>query len=192
MEKSNLNNKIRCAVVGGSAGSLKVIMRLVTELDPGLDFPVIIVLHRRGDTQSLLEEILNNRTTLTVKEAEDKEPLISGHIYIAPADYHLLVEKDHSLSLDASEKVMWSRPSIDVTFESAAESFGKGTLGILLSGANNDGTAGLEHISRVGGTVIIQDPDNAEIAVMPAAALEKTDPDYLLPDTELAAVINRL
>lgn len=192
MEKSNLNNKIRCAVVGGSAGSLKVIMRVVTELDPGLDFPVIIVLHRRGDTQSLLEEILNNRTTLTVKEAEDKEPLVPGHIYIAPADYHLLVEKDHSLSLDASEKVMWSRPSIDVTFESAAESFGKGTLGVLLSGANNDGTAGLEHIRRVGGTVIIQDPDNAEIAVMPAAALEKTNPDYLLPDTELAAVINRL
>lgn len=191
MAKDHLGSRPKCAVIGGSAGSLKVIMRLVSELRPDLPFPVIVVLHRRNDAQSLLEEILNDRTRLNVKEAEDKESLQPGYIYLAPPDYHLLVEKDHSLSLDASEKVLWSRPSIDVTFESAGEAYGPGALGILLSGANNDGSAGLRHIRSMGGKTIVQDPLNAEIPVMPRAALELFQPDMLLSDHELSAAMNR-
>lgn len=116
--------------------------------------------------------------------------LENGRLYIAPPDYHLLIEKDHSLSLDGYEKVLWSRPSIDVTFQSAAEIFGKKVLGILLSGANNDGASGLEYIKKAGGTTIIQHPDNAEIPVMPQAALNRLQPDYLLKDKEIAAIIN--
>ncbi|WP_118976644.1 chemotaxis protein CheB [Taibaiella koreensis] len=189
MAKSDLSNIPGCVVIGGSAGSLKVILSLVTALDARLPFPVVIVLHRKNDASSL-EHLLNDRCPLRVKEAEDKEDLAPGTVYLAPPDYHLLIESDHSLSLDASEKVLWSRPSIDVTFQSAAEAFGHHVLAILLSGANNDGASGLEYIRHHGGQIIVQDPDNAEIPVMPRAALARLRPDLLLPDYAMAAAIN--
>ncbi len=190
MEKNELIPAPACVVIGGSAGSLKVLLRILPGLDPHLLSPIIIVLHRQNGHHSTLAQLLGERCRLIVKEAEDKETLLNGIVYLAPADYHLLVEKDYSLSLDGSEKIRWSRPSIDVTFQSVAEVFGAKTLGILLSGANDDGASGLVDIQLAGGTIIIQDPLNAEMPVMPLAALNLLQPDFLLPDHALAATIN--
>lgn len=190
MEKNDLTNVSKCVVIGGSAGCLKVLMHILQELHPSLGFPLIIVIHRKNDRKSSLDQLLTYRTALIVNEVEDKVMLENGKVYIAPPDYHLLIEKDRFLSLDGSEKVLWSRPSIDVTFQSAAEIFGANTLGILLSGANDDGALGMEYIQKAGGKTIIQHPDNAEISIMPQAALYRIQPDYLLHDTAIAAIIN--
>lgn len=190
MEKNDLKTVSRCVVIGGSAGSLKVLLHLLPELHYPLSFPVIIVLHRKNDRRSSLEHLLGYRTSIPVREAGDKESLHNGTIYIAPPDYHLLAEKDCSLSLDGSEKVLWSRPSIDVTFHSVAEVFGSNTLGILLSGANNDGAYGLECIRAAGGKTLIQDPAYAEMPAMPLAALERLYPDFLAKDHDIADIIN--
>jgi len=190
MEKNDLTPLGKCVLIGGSAGSLKVLMHILPELE-AIDFPIIVILHRKNDSNSSLDQLLSYQTSLPVKEAEDKELMRNGMIYIAPADYHLLIEKDGLLSLDASEKVLWSRPSIDVTFESAADVFGSGALGILLSGANNDGTYGLECIRRAGGLIAVQRPGNAEIPAMPMFALEELQPDYILDDYAMAEMINR-
>jgi two-component system chemotaxis response regulator CheB len=191
MEKNDLSNITRCVLIGGSAGSLKVLMRMLPALSVDISFPIVIIIHRKNDRKSSLEQLLNEQTYLRVKEAEDKEMMTNGTIYLAPPDYHLLVEKDCSLSLDGSEKIQWSRPSIDVTFQSAAETFGNGTLGILLSGANNDGTYGLECIQKAGGRIMIQRPANADIPAMPSFALQNLKPDHLLDDIEMAAIINQ-
>lgn len=190
MAKNDLTDIKKCVLIGGSAGSLKVLMRILPALRTDLDFPVLIIIHRKNDPNSSLDQLLNSQTPLPVKEAEDKEVLEKGTLYIAPPDYHLLVEKDGSLSLDGSEKILWSRPSIDVTFQSAAEIFGPRTMGILLSGANNDGAFGLSCIKKAGGSTIVQHPDNAEIQAMPLSALEEMKPDFILNDHEMAAVIN--
>lgn len=192
MEKNDLNNSSKCVVIGGSAGSLKVLLEILPGLSAAaIDFPIIIILHRKNDRRSSLEHLLNNCCTLSVKEAEDKETLKGGTIYTAPPDYHLLIEKEGTLSLDASEKVSWSRPSIDVTFQSAAEVFKDNLLAVLLSGANNDGSLGLQKIKDQGGKIMIQHPENAEISTMPQLALETIQPDYLVKDTEMSAIINQ-
>lgn len=191
MEKNDLNNITRCVLIGGSAGSLKVLMRIIPALAKDIDFPVIIVLHRKGDHRSSLDQLLSYQAHITVKEAEDKESMEKGVVYLAPADYHLLVEKDTSLSLDGSEKVQWSRPSIDVTFESAVDVFGANTFGIILSGANSDGSYGLECISQAGGKTMVQHPDNANMPAMPQFALERLVPDFICRDDEIAEIINR-
>lgn len=177
-------------LIGGSAGSLKVLFRLLPAIKPNIDFPIIIILHRKHDRKSSLELLLNNSCSLAVKEAEDKEMLIDGVVYIAPSDYHLLIEKDYSLSLDASEKIMWSRPSIDVTFQSAADVYGKNLMGIILSGANSDGSMGLLRIKEAGGKTVVQSPENAEMIVMPRAAMELVKPEFLIVDSEMASLIN--
>lgn len=191
MEKDDLNNNAKCVVIGGSAGSIKPLLQIVSKLKASLDFPVIVILHRKNDPRSSLETLLNNGCALIVKEAEDKETLKNSVVYVAPSDYHLLVENDHSLSLDASEKVLWSRPSIDVTFQTAADVYKHKLLGILLSGANNDGSRGLERIKEMGGQTIVQNPDNAEMPAMPLSALNMFKPDHVLKDSEIAAAINR-
>ena len=181
---------MKCAIIGGSAGSLKVILSMLPGLHPALAIPVIVVLHRLTHSNSSLEELLATRTVLRVKEAEDKDQLTASTIYIAPADYHLLIEKDFSLSLDVSEKVLFSRPSIDVTLQSAAEAFGPDLLAVLLSGANQDGAEGLKMVRDAGGTVAVQDPSWADNGSMPGAALKLVTPDYLLSEGQLNSVIN--
>jgi two-component system chemotaxis response regulator CheB len=190
MAKNGINIIKKCVVIGGSAGSLKVLMEFLPKLKPDLAFPLIIILHRKNDRRSSLENLLNNICPLPVKEAEDKESLKDGIVYVAPPDYHLLLERDYSLSLDASEKVIWSRPSIDVTFLSAVEVYKDNLMGVLLSGANNDGSLGLIQIREHGGKIIVQDPAFADIPAMPNFALEAIRPDYLLKPADMAAVIN--
>ena len=148
MAQTTVNNDFRLVVMGGSAGSLEVILQAFRELS-NARIATVLVIHRKESLNSALPEMLNMKSSFTVKEAEEKEQIMPAHVYVAPADYHLLLEPDGTLSLDYSEKVNFSRPSIDVTFECAASVYGKKVIGILLSGGNADGVAGLKAIKKV-------------------------------------------
>jgi two-component system chemotaxis response regulator CheB len=180
----------RLVVIGGSAGSLDVLFRLLPVLRPDFPHPIVIVLHRRANVDTMLTELLAMKTKLTLSEPEDKDPIQPGWIYLAPGDYHILFEKDGLLSLDYSEKVAYSRPSIDVAFQSAADCYGPNTLGILLSGANADGSEGMGAIRNAGGTTIVQLPQSAEVAFMPQQAISKQVADYILDVEGIAAFLN--
>ncbi|EHQ31170.1 chemotaxis protein CheB [Mucilaginibacter paludis] len=188
MEENVLNTQ--CIIIGGSAGSLEVMMFILTRLETNFSIPIIIVLHRKYNHDSALIEVLSHKTKLHVKEAEDKEQIKPGVIYIAPADYHLLVESNHSFSLDCSEKVQFSRPSIDVSFQTAAEAYGPGLLAILLSGANADGTEGFMHVRRNGGVLIAQNPSDALVPFMPQSAINEGLADFVLNRQEISKLLN--
>lgn len=179
-------------VIGGSAGSLDVLLRVFPKLKSDLHFPIVIVLHRKSSSDSSLTDLFSSRTNIEVKEIEDKQSLMPGKIYVAPADYHVLFEKEDLLSLDFSEKVNYSRPSIDVTFESASEIFGAGVVCLVLSGANGDGAHGLRIVKHHGGRAIIQDPTTAESPYMPLQMLLAVTPDAILKTEEMAEFINAL
>lgn len=179
-------------VIGGSAGSLDVLLKVLPAIDTLLTFPIIIVLHRKPGKESLLTDLLNSKTKLKVKELEEKEIMMAGTIYIAPPSYHLLIENNKTFSLDASEKVNFSRPSIDVTFESASQVFGENLVCLLLSGANSDGTTGLQKVKQNGGTIIIQKPESAIVPFMPENAIEHVEFDKILEPKEMANYINQL
>ena len=183
---------ISSLVIGGSAGSLDVILNLLAQLNNPLPIAIIIVVHRKSNSDSALTDLLTSRTKIPVREVEEKDVISAGHIYIAPADYHLLVEKDFSFSLDFSEKVNYSRPSIDVTFQSVAETYTRNTVCLLLSGANNDGTEGLQFVKSLGGVTAVQDPDSALVPFMPQHALSNMKVDYVLKSDEMADFVNRL
>lgn len=187
-------DQIKLVAIGGSAGSLDAIFRILPLLKPSASFAVIIILHRKpgASGEELLVELLRARTDWVVQEAEEKEVLMPGHIYVAPPDYHLLIETDHTLSLDVSEKVNYSRPSIDVTFESAAEVFGPHLLAILLSGANADGTEGMMHVKEKGGCCIAQAPSSAEVSYMPQQAIDRVKVDAVLDVEQIATFMNDL
>lgn len=160
-------------VIGGSAGSITVLTEILAALPVHFPLTMIIVLHRLKNVSSEMDRILAmSRRGLKISEPEDKEPLKEGCIYLAPQNYHLLVEEDKSFSFDYSELVNYSRPSIDVTFDSVAQVFGPHAIGILLSGANHDGAAGLLKLVEKGGLGIVQDPATAEYPTMPQSALE--------------------
>ncbi|AWG26533.1 chemotaxis protein CheB [Flavobacterium kingsejongi] len=192
MEKDGLISGCKVLIIGGSAGSLKVLMELLPRLTAFPTFTIVIVLHRKNAEDTTLEELFALKTSFPVNEVEDKTPLEKGAIYVAPSGYHLLFEREELLSLDASEKINYSRPSIDVSFESAAEVYGKGLTAVLLSGANADGTEGLRAIEKTGGTIIIQDPLTAEMPFMPQNALLHTTPDYVVGISELCDLINHI
>ncbi|WP_018611077.1 chemotaxis protein CheB [Segetibacter koreensis] len=192
MEKSSIRHHCSLLIIGGSAGSLDVILMLLPSLRPGLSFPIIIVLHRKNSFDSTLTDLLASKTTLPVKEAEEKDILTPGIIYVAPADYHLLVEKDGTLSLDYSEKVNYSRPSIDVTFETAAEAFGPELVCLLLSGASADGTEGLKVVKKHDGIVIVQNPVTAKVAYMPQHAIADVVVDRIIDASEIDELVNTL
>lgn len=169
-------------IIGGSAGSLSRVLRLLPHLTKKLNITVVLIFHRKEAEDSTLKDILSYKSELTVKEVEDKDPILKHHIYIAPADYHLLLEKDLTFSLDVSEKINFSRPSIDVTFESAADAFGESVIGLLLSGANADGVNGLQAIRDKGGRIAVQDPKSAEVPYMPQQAVDRLTIDLLLTE----------
>lgn len=179
-------------VIGGSAGSLDVLLRVLPKLKPKMQTAILIVLHRKSSAQTSLADLFCIKTKRKVKEADDKERIQPGMIYLAPADYHLLVEQNKTLAMDDSEKVNYSRPSIDVTFESAAEIFMNKLTCLLLSGANNDGTEGLKRVKEMGGKVWVQDPQNAEVSQMPKNALAAIEADAILVEDNMADFINLL
>jgi two-component system, chemotaxis family, protein-glutamate methylesterase/glutaminase len=178
--------------IGASVGGVEALSILLPALPKDLGAPVFVVLHQPRDRPSLLVDIFKVRCDLPVREAEDKEEVERGTIYFAPPDYHLLVDEGPRLALSADELVHYSRPSIDVLFESAAEVYGDRLLGILLTGANEDGAAGMEAIHRAGGATVVQEPETALAASMPASALARTQIDRVLPLDGIAALLRSL
>jgi len=182
----------RLIVIGGSSGSLDALLVILPLLKKDLAIPVVIVLHRNNNADNGLAELLSVKTTLWVKEADEKDVLLPGWIYLAPPDYHLLLEEDGTISLDVSEKVNYCRPSIDVTFDSAAVAYKQHCTAILLSGANADGAAAMQAVKEYGGKNIVQDPNEALVSYMPEQAIMRSVADEILKATEIAAAINAL
>jgi two-component system chemotaxis response regulator CheB len=181
----------RLVVIGGSAGSLDVLRAIVRVLPSPLGCPLVIVIHLPAHSTGLAE-LLGADTTLKVKQAEDKEPLSAGTIYIAPPSYHLLIEADETFALSVDTPVHFSRPAIDVLFETARDVYGANLIGVLLSGASDDGAAGLQEIHAAGGMTIVQSPLSAEVAIMPAAALALFEPTYIWSPNEIASGLSQL
>ena len=192
MEENAVGHKCRVLIIGGSAGSLEVLLQIIPKLGAIKPFAMVLVLHRKSSEDNTLEELIALKTSIPVKEVEDKTFLVPGNIYIAPADYHLLFEKDGTLALDISEKVHYSRPSIDVAFQSAAEVYGKSLTGIVLSGANSDGTEGLKAVKAANGITIAQAPSSADMPYMPQSAIDSAPVDYILDVAQLTAYIQNL
>lgn len=161
----------QAVVMGASAGALDALSLVLGKLPRGFPLPLLIVTHRAPDKDSLLSSLLAAKCQIAVREALDKEPIVSGVAYLAPPDYHLLVEKNNRLSLSSEEAVQYSRPSIDVLFETAADAYGAALIGIILTGGNDDGARGLRAVADAGGTVLVQRADLAYASAMPRAAL---------------------
>lgn len=162
------------------------------ELDKRFPLPMIIVQHMSPDADNYLSSFLDGMKKIRVKEADEKETPQGGVAYIAPPNYHLLMEKDCSFTLTVGERVNYARPSIDVLFETAAEAYGDELIGIILTGANNDGSLGLKKIKEMGGMTIVQDPEESESGSMPRSALETANPDHVFTLKEIANFLNSL
>jgi two-component system chemotaxis response regulator CheB len=167
-------------VIGASWGGLGALTKLFSTMPPEFKAPIIVVQHRSRHADNLLASLLQDITKLRVVDVEDKEPLEPGSVFIAPANYHLMVERGH-LSLTTDPLVRFSRPSIDVTFTSAADTYRSATIGVVLTGANDDGSRGLRHVVDRGGKAIVQDPATAESKAMPTAALKAVPEAEVLP-----------
>ncbi|QJE98767.1 chemotaxis protein CheB [Luteolibacter luteus] len=159
-------------VIGASVGAIGALGTLLPELPADFPMPVLVVVHIPPEGRSSLPELFASRCALPVKEAEDKEEILPGTIYFAPANYHLLVEPDFRIALSNEEPVLFSRPAIDLLFESAADAYGTSLTGVILTGASSDGAHGLAAVAQSGGTALVQDPATAEGQVMPLAALD--------------------
>ena len=171
---------VRAVVIGASAGGVTALFTVLGALPAGYRIPVVCVLHLPDDRHSQLAEVLQRRLQRPVCEARDKQPLKPGQVYVAGPGYHLSVERDFTLSLSQEPPRHFSRPSIDFLFTSAADAYGDGLLGVLLTGANEDGAEGLAYIKNSGGRTIVQDPRDAQVALMPEAALALHQPDHIL------------
>ena len=189
-EKNDLNYRI--AVVGASSGGFHAVKTILSALPPDFPLPVVVVQHIGYQADNFLVHYLDKECRIRVKEGEGRETLLPGVAYIAPPDYHLLVEEDLTLSLSSTEKVNYARPSIDVLFESAAYSLGNAVVGILLTGANSDGSRGIKAIRDYGGLTIVEDPDSAYSDIMPRAALKLTPVDYILKLETIGPFIKEL
>jgi two-component system chemotaxis response regulator CheB len=186
------NTKTELVVIGGSAGSLQVILEMLKKLKDKLSFPIVLILHRKAYSTNILQTLLQQFISIEVVEVDDKTEIQNNKVYVVPADYHLLFENKNMMSLDFSEKMNYSRPSIDVTFKSAAEVYGKNLVGVLLSGANADGVEGLGFIKKNEGKVWIQEPETAEVEYMPKHALQEVAYDLIITPDNLADYINQL
>jgi two-component system chemotaxis response regulator CheB len=163
---------IKAVAIGASAGAVQALQVILPRLPVGYPLSVLVVVHVPPDRSNVLLPLFQAKCRIPVKEAEDKEPMVGGVIYFAPSDYHLLVEADGALALSNDEPVNYSRPSIDVLFESAADAYGPALVGVILTGANNDGAAGLKAVTDAGGMAIVEDPAKAYASAMPDAALD--------------------
>jgi two-component system chemotaxis response regulator CheB len=175
--------------IGASAGGISALFLLLEELQPPLDAAIIVVLHLPEDRDSLVVQVLGHRTRVPVQEAQPHGPVQPGIVYIAPPGYHLLVERDRSFSLSCDPPVTFSRPSIDVLFESCAEAYGASLLAMVLTGANEDGARGLRVVKSLGGLTAVQDPEGAAHALMPEAAVRLAQPEFVLPLAGLRSLL---
>lgn len=180
----------KAIVIGTSYGGLEALKTVLPQLN--MSVPIIIVLHIGEHTNENFLNYLNTICRMPVREAESNEPIRNGVIYFAPPNYHLLIETDFTFSLTTDEKCNYSRPSIDRLFESAAWAYGSSLIGLVMTGANSDGAAGLKIIKDFGGVTIVEDPDSALSAAMPLAALRSTQPQYILGINDIASMLNKL
>lgn len=180
------------AVLGVSAGGMHALKTILSALPATFSLAIAIVQHTSAQSDGFLAEHLNRCSMIRVKEAEDKEILSRGTAYLAPAGYHLLIEPDKSFSLSVDDKVNFSRPSIDLLFESAAEAFGEALIGVVLTGANADGALGLKAVKRHGGLAVVQNPATAEASRMPKAAIDATSVDHIVDLERIALLLRRL
>jgi two-component system, chemotaxis family, protein-glutamate methylesterase/glutaminase len=178
--------------LGASWGGVEVLSSLVAQLPEEWHLPVVIVQHQHPYSGNALQRILSRRTTLPVIDVEDKDKLLPAHVYIAPANYHLLMEQDGSFSLSLEAPVNFSRPSIDVTFSSLSRAYQQRCIGVVLTGANDDGAQGIRDIKAGGGYTIAQQPESAEAPVMPAAAIATGAVDAILTPQEIVPALLRL
>jgi two-component system chemotaxis response regulator CheB len=172
-------------VVGTSTGGLRALQTLLSGLPADFSLPVVIVQHRGKNSDSGLSEYLSEYTSLPVIEPEDKEPVLDGHVYLAPRDYHLMIE-NRNFALSTVPPVRFARPSIDVLFESAADAFQTRAIGVVLTGANSDGARGLAAIKSRGGLTIVEEPASAACRELPDAAIVQATPDWILPLDQIA------
>lgn len=184
--------KAKVLLLGGSAGSSKLIFNLIEQLPGDFPLPVIVVIHRSRRFRSEIEKLLDSRSALSVGLAEDKTKLRQGYVYFAPPDYHLLLEPDETFTLDYSEPVFFSRPSIDSTFVSVADVYKDRVVAILLSGANADGSEGLCYIQARNGVAIIQSPVDAEVKTMPESAISLCKDALILTDESIFAFLKSI
>ncbi len=182
---SKLSDKYDVILIGGSSGSLISVLEILGSFESPFEMSFIVVLHQLKEKSTLLKYIISNKTKIETIEPLDKEVLQKNKIYIAPPDYHLMVEKDKTFSYSSDEPVNFSRPSIDVLFETAAYVFKEKAVAILLSGANSDGSEGLKKIKANGGLTIVQDPKTAEYPYMPRAAVSSMNVNYVLSVDEI-------
>ena len=176
---------IDAVAIGASAGGVEVLSVLLSALPADCRASFFIVVHIPRERPSLLPEVFGTRCALPVREAEDKEPVQPGTVYFAPPDYHLLVDRGPAFALSSDEPVHFSRPSIDVLFDSAADIYGERLLGLILTGANQDGAEGLAAVGRAGGRTVVQEPGGAAVPFLPEAALQQGPVDFVLSLTQL-------
>lgn len=182
----------KAIVIGTSAGGLFALSSLLSALPAAFPLPVLVVQHRSRDQRDLLEELLQSKCAVRIKQADEKEPLSGGTVYIAPPDYHLLVEADETLSLSCDDRVLYSRPSINVLFESAALVYGDQLVAIILTGANEDGASGIGMVKKYGGFTIAQEPAEAQFPLMPKASINTKRIDRVWRLAEIGGFLETL
>jgi two-component system chemotaxis response regulator CheB len=182
----------KAVILGASAGCLGALSQILPALPEDYPFPILVVVHLPADKDSLIGDLLDQKCALHVHEVDDKEPLVPGHVYFAPPNYHMLIEKEEIAALSVEDEVLYSRPSIDVSFQSAADVFRERLTGIILTGANNDGAAGLAAVVAAGGTAIVQNPEEAFADAMPQAALFACPDARVMNLSEITAYLKTL
>ncbi|WP_395050339.1 chemotaxis protein CheB [Flavobacterium sp.] len=184
--------KYEAIVIGVSSGGMNAMKVIFSLLPKNFNTPIIIVQHMGARSDSQLIKLLNNQSNVSIKEADEKEKIENGKVYIAPPNYHLMIERDKTLSLSVDERVNYARPSIDVLFESAADVYKDKLIGVILTGSSSDGSLGLKKIKEFGGLTIAQDPKTAESAYMPASAIAVVPMDFILSLEEIIKLLIKI
>jgi two-component system chemotaxis response regulator CheB len=192
LQAALLGRRIEAVVIGASAGGVEALGALLPSLPASNKLPVFCILHLPADRESRLAELFAERLPLRVKEAFDKESIEPGTVYFAGSGYHLSVEQDFTFSLSCEPPVHYARPAIDLLMSSSADAYGPGLVGILLTGANHDGADGMAYIHACGGLTVVQDPDEAQVATMPKAAIDRFSPHLILPLARIGALLPML
>lgn len=190
--RSKRESEIAAIAIGASAGGVDALLKILGGLPANYRLPIFVVLHIRDDRESRLAAVFEQHVQIPVRQARDKEEIEDGVLYFAGPGYHLSVEQDHSFSLSGEDPVHYSRPAIDILMSSAADVYGSTLAGFLLTGANQDGAEGLANIRQAGGLTVVQDPAEALIAIMPQAAIDRHQPDLILPLHDMHTLLIKL
>jgi two-component system chemotaxis response regulator CheB len=190
--RSKRESEIAAIAIGASAGGVDALLKILGGLPANYRLPIFVVLHIRDDRESRLAAVFEQHVQIPVRQAKDKEEIEDGVLYFAGPGYHLSVEQDRSFSLSGEDPVHYSRPAIDILMSSAADVYGSTLAGFLLTGANQDGAEGLANIRQAGGLTVVQDPAEALIAIMPQAAIDRHQPDLILPLHDMHTLLIKL